>query len=193
MWKLHLRSRGLTGRVAPHLANVRELRELGLHHNRLTGPIPPELGSLRHLEILWLDANQLSGSIPPALGSLRSLREIWLYDNQLTGRIPAELGELVALKSLRLSGNPGLTGCISRTLRGVPHNDLSLLGLAHCGMPPPSLCENGTAVPNPADNPGLVADCVALLTIRDPLRGHAPLNWDPATRDRGVGWCHRRR
>ena len=92
VWKLHLRSRGLTGRVAPHFANVRELRELGLHHNRLTGPIPPELGSLRHLEILWLDANQLSGSIPPALGSLRSLRALWLHDNQLTGRIPAELG-----------------------------------------------------------------------------------------------------
>ena len=39
------------------------------------------------------------------------------------------------------------------------------------------LCENGTAVPSPAANPGLVADCSALLAAQDTLRGTATLNW----------------
>ena len=36
---------------------------------------------------------------------------------------------------------------------------------------------NRTVVPNPGENPGLVSDCVTLLTARDVLRGTAPLNW----------------
>ena len=39
------------------------------------------------------------------------------------------------------------------------------------------LCTNGTTVPNHATNPGLVADCTALLAAKDTLRGTATLNW----------------
>ena len=42
-------------------------------------------------------------------------------------------------------------------------------------------CANDTAVPRPRRNPGLVADCTALLAAKDTLRGTATLNWD-ATR-----------
>ena len=38
-------------------------------------------------------------------------------------------------------------------------------------------CANGTAVPNPTDNPGLVGDCTVLLAVKDTLRGTASLNW----------------
>ena len=38
-------------------------------------------------------------------------------------------------------------------------------------------CEQGTAVPNPTDNPGLVSDCAILLAAKDTLRGTATLNW----------------
>ena len=38
-------------------------------------------------------------------------------------------------------------------------------------------CANGSAVPDPQDNPGLVADCAALLQGRDVLAGSATLNW----------------
>ena len=38
-------------------------------------------------------------------------------------------------------------------------------------------CSTGAAVPNPANNPGLVSDCEALLASRDTLRGDRPLNW----------------
>ncbi len=36
-------------------------------------------------------------------------------------------------------------------------------------------CTNGVAVPNPQDNPGLVADCDALLQVRDTLAGSTTL------------------
>ncbi len=42
-------------------------------------------------------------------------------------------------------------------------------------------CANGTVVPNPADNPGLVDDCALLLAARDTLRGTATLNWSATT------------
>ena len=38
-------------------------------------------------------------------------------------------------------------------------------------------CATGGAVPDPADNPGLVSDCEALLVSRDALAGAATLNW----------------
>ena len=45
----------------------------------------------------------------------------------------------------------------------------------------PAPCENGTVVPNPASNPGLVADCALLLAARDALRGTAALDWSAGT------------
>ena len=38
-------------------------------------------------------------------------------------------------------------------------------------------CDNGLTVPEPDANPGLVADCEALLALRDALRGDRPLDW----------------
>ena len=40
-----------------------------------------------------------------------------------------------------------------------------------------SPCANGIAVPDPANNPGLVADCDSLLSARDTLAGTATLDW----------------
>ncbi len=43
---------------------------------------------------------------------------------------------------------------------------------------PPLACEDGTAVPDPDNNPGLVADCKVLLASRDELAGDGSLNWE---------------
>ena len=43
--------------------------------------------------------------------------------------------------------------------------------------PPEAACANGIAVEEPEANPGLVADCVALLASRDALRGEVALDW----------------
>ena len=42
-------------------------------------------------------------------------------------------------------------------------------------------CDSGAAVENPADNPGLVSDCAALLQAEEVLAGGAELNWDAGT------------
>ena len=50
--------------------------------------------------------------------------------------------------------------------------------LLAAGSPPLQACDGGTAVPNPEDNPGLVADCKVLLEIRDKLDGPSSSTWD---------------
>ena len=42
-------------------------------------------------------------------------------------------------------------------------------------------CANGIAVPDPANNSGLVSDCEVLLSARDTLAGTASLNWSANT------------
>ncbi len=44
-----------------------------------------------------------------------------------------------------------------------------------------SFCLNGIVVPDPAANPGLVADCEILRAARDTLRGTATLDWSADT------------
>ena len=207
---LSLSGNQLTGPIPAELGSLAALDHLSLDGNQLSGPIPAALGSLGNLELLWLQRNRLSGVIAPDLRALRTLRHLRLDDNQLSGAIPATLGALHALETLSLrgnqfrgaipvqlaalsqlehldlGGNAALTGCIPPALHDVPSNDLAQLGLPDCGSstaPPPATdppCRNGIAVANPAANPGLVADCVALLTVKATLAGDAPLNWDPA-------------
>ena len=42
-------------------------------------------------------------------------------------------------------------------------------------------CQEGIAVADPANSPGLISDCEALLAARDALAGTASLNWSAAT------------
>ena len=44
---------------------------------------------------------------------------------------------------------------------------------------PPPPC--GLAVPDQANNPGLMRDCITLLELKDTLRGTAALNWMAST------------
>ena len=48
---------------------------------------------------------------------------------------------------------------------------------AASALPPEQACANGVAVAEPEANPGLVADCEALLRAKDALRGEASLDW----------------
>ena len=55
--------------------------------------------------------------------------------------------------------------------------------------PSPADCNTGGAVPDGANNPGLVSDCEILLAMRDALRGTGTLDWSasiPITEWRGV-------
>ena len=61
---------------------------------------------------------------------------------------------------------------------------ISVLSMADAGSMTPnsvieaqSVCENGVAVPDPTNNPGLVSDCEALLAARDTLADSGSLDW----------------
>ena len=169
----------LTGPVPPSLGNLANLLALFLSGNHLTGPIPNELGRLRNLRQLELDGNELTGEIPAELGGLVNLRTLDLSHNDLTGRLPTEMGNLFLLGRLHLYGNR-FAGCIPTGLRETPKNDFDSLNLPFCDASPDA-CSAGTAVPNAANNTGLVSDCEALLAARDILAGRARLNWSVNT------------
>ena len=188
---LALPSRDLTGHLPARLRQLVGLRELGLQDNRLSGPIPFKWGLLRALESLGLHGNRLIGPIPATLGGLPNLESLQMHDNRLSGPIPATLTYPRTLERLSLGSNAGLSGCIPPALQDVAENDLADLGLPGCTPPPPpvEVCGNGTVVAEAADNPGLVADCVALLATQRALVSNKPLNWEqgrPITEWEGV-------
>ena len=55
---------------------------------------------------------------------------------------------------------------------------LVIVLLLAAGSPPLQACDGGTAVPDPENNSGLVADCRVLLGLPDELAGTESLNWD---------------
>ena len=137
-------------------------------------------GTPARVRAIDLDWAGLAGRIEPQLSWLSALEQLRLAGNALSGMIPVSLAELPKLELLSLSGNVDLTGCIPWALREVRDHDLDGVGLPDCPspVPPSELCTNNTAVPRPTDNPGLVKDCVVLLTAKDTLAGSAILNWD---------------
>ncbi len=190
---LSLASNQLTGEIPPELGNLANLKTLGLYDNQLTGEIPAELGNLPNLEWLYLSGNHLTGAIPSWLGDLTNLSVLGLSYNQLTGKIPAELGNLPNLESLYLSDNQ-LTRCIPASLHApLGDDEIEKIGLPFCNdttaAPTPiadwhtGQCSNGVAVPNPANNPGLVSDCAILLAAKDTLEGTSGnLEWSADVR-----------
>ncbi|XXG57215.1 hypothetical protein AAC387_Pa03g4429 [Persea americana] len=64
---LDLSSSGLTGELAPCLANLTSIQSLDVSNNSLTGPVPVFLTELSSLKVLNLSKNQFTGSIPKIL------------------------------------------------------------------------------------------------------------------------------
>ena len=191
----------LSGEIPEELGSLANLVWMGLHDNDLTGEIPAELGGLAKLQRLYLTNNELYGEVPEELGDLSALTNLWLNHNYLSGQIPHSLDNLDKLSRLRLAGNR-LTGCLPAGLAAVRNSDADQLGLETCADPAVGTeygvqektasgavapkqaatgdCATGGAVPDAANNPGLVSDCEALLAAREALvgnTGNAELNW----------------
>ena len=64
--------------------------------------------------------------------------------------------------------------CIQAKVRWSLAAGLILVG----GGSPLLACDDGIAVPDPENNPGLVTDCKSLLAARDKLAGNVYLDWD---------------
>ena len=156
---LKLNGHLFTGQIPPELADLENLRVLGLAGSNwppralsfgLDGAIPPELGRLEKLEELSLGWNRLSGPIPPELGNLANLRLLYLGGNHdrplvgevnlgLEGPIPPELGNLANLERLGLFDNQ-LTGPIPPELGNLTNLEyLNLRGNELSGSVPPEL------------------------------------------------------
>ena len=195
----------LSGEIPEELGSLANLVWMGLHDNDLTGEIPAELGGLAKLQRLYLTNNELYGEVPEELGDLSALTNLWLNHNYLSGQIPQSLDNLEKLSRLRLAGNR-FTGCLPVGLAAVGNSDADQLGLETCADPAVGTeygvqektasgavapkqaatgdCATGGAVPDAANNPGLVSDCEALLAAREALvgnTGNAELNWSADT------------
>ena len=157
---LNLNGHWFTGQIPPELADLENLRVLGLAgsrgipgmagHHGMDSTIPPELGKLANLEELYLGGNRLRGTIPSELGDLANLRVLNLSGSYLArgqprrhpgleGSIPPELGKLADLEELWLNGHQ-LTGQIPPELGNLSNlKQLWLRGNELSGLIPPEL------------------------------------------------------
>ena len=69
-------------------------------------------------------------------------------------------------------------GIILPSAAGTAVWSLVIVLFLAAGSPTLQACDGGTAVPDPENNPSLVADCKVLLGLRDELAGTGSLNWD---------------
>ncbi|CAL9067836.1 unnamed protein product [Musa banksii] len=112
---ISLQGRGLSGSIAPVLAELEGLTGLYLHFNKISGVIPREIGNLSRLSDLYLNVNNLSGSIPEEIGNMGGLQVLQLSNNKLSGSVPPKLALLKNLNMLALQSNH-LNGAIPATL-----------------------------------------------------------------------------
>ena len=124
-------------------------------------------------------------------------------DGEIVGRSPEEFanerGRAAAAwapdgsrVAVRAAGNPTPNGAVALYTMAPDGSDVRVLvrgGLAmvaeHSGYQDAAAgkaaCREGDVVPNPASNPGLVADCETLMAMRDTLAGPTILNWGAGT------------
>ncbi|CDP19384.1 unnamed protein product [Coffea canephora] len=127
---LTLRSKQLSGTIAPHVGNLSFMRSIQLGDNQFHGEISQEFGRLFRLRVLNLSSNAISGKIPAnlsycselvtislagnnlegkipmdQLSNLKKLENFFLYKNNLTGEIPSSIGNLSSLTQLDFDFN----------------------------------------------------------------------------------------
>ena len=210
---LALRRRGLAGAIPSALGRLDALGSLALRGNRLTGSIPEAIGGIATLRTADFASNLLGGEIPASLGTAPSLTLAdFAFNGGLTGCAPGGLRgkarHLPADMTWCDTGNavhaPPLARASESEWRDALELEASGLAPGDCPAKPvpaseggpcvparyTAACSEGTAVPDPQANRGLVRDCALLLLARDPLRGTAPLNWSediPIAAWNGVG------
>lgn len=124
-------------------------------------------------------------------------------DGEIVGRTPEEFaregGQSAAAWApdgsriaVRAAGNPTPNGEVVLYTMAPDGSDVRVLVRGGLGMvaansgyenaeAAKAACREGYVVPDPASNPGLVADCETLLGLRDQLAGDVLLNWGPGT------------
>ena len=196
----------LSGNVPPELGGLSELRSLGLADNNLGGAIPSELGGLKNLTFIYLNGNGLSGCLPDGLRDVQfndfeSLNLPFCSESAPTLEPTPEPTTEPTPTATPLPTvtpvPPTATSAPTNTTAPAPTPEptpsptpptatpepIPVSASTPVPTPEPSLtqsstCSSGVVVVNPEDNPGLVADCEALLTSQETLTGgKVVLNW----------------
>ncbi|CAN1340374.1 Pollen receptor-like kinase 2 [Linum perenne] len=103
---LKLESMRLTGKIdVDSLAQLEELKTLGLNNNNFKGALP-NFKNLLELRSLYLSNNKFSGKIPAdSFKGMIKLKKLYLSGNNFSGEIPSSLAGLSKLTTLRLENN----------------------------------------------------------------------------------------
>ena len=204
---LLLNHNDLEGGIPASLGNLRNLERLWLSNNRLTGCVPPRLRDVpdNDFDRLGLPFCHSSPPEAPTIGSVTSEMDslaiswapplgdgfsaITAYDLRYIETSADETVDsnwTVVQDVWTTSKGPlryALTGLAAET-----QYDLQVRAVNGVGDGPWSAtatgtttrgtdCTTGSAVPNAANNPGLVSDCEALLEAKSDLVGTGTLNW----------------
>ena len=120
--------------------NYPSMRRIGLDGLGLTGSIPDWFTDFYRLQELNLSDNALTGEIPSILGDMSVVRNFNISNNQLSGEIPpgfakiGSIGGTTIMSSLRINGNPDLTGPIPMEFMNWNPNELSLFWFHDTGL-----------------------------------------------------------
>ncbi|XP_047334452.1 LRR receptor-like serine/threonine-protein kinase ER2 [Impatiens glandulifera] len=123
-------SPGLIGRIHPSIGDFSSLTEFTVVPGRIYGTLPASMANLKNLKFIGISRNYISGEIPSSLGQLRLLKTIDLSFNVLTGKIPSAVAALPALSNFivcrnRLSGSIPWFASQTLTRLDLKHNYLS--------------------------------------------------------------------
>ena len=204
---LHLSGNQLSGAIPAELGSLSNLGELYLSGNQLSGCIPEGLRyveetdldklSIPHCDLLLSRLTVAPGSLNPAfdpywtyyiaaVGSASHFTVNPVNDYNATIHLLDENYVEVADGNDTLAGHQVNLGDGTATVNirvisldeSVTHTYTIQASRKSMTL---NACATGGAVSDPAGEPGLVSDCVALLSARDTLAGGATLNWSEGT------------
>mmetsp|Transcript_24615 Transcript_24615/g.47155 ORF Transcript_24615/g.47155 Transcript_24615/m.47155 type:complete len:550 (-) Transcript_24615:101-1750(-) len=106
-----------------------QIQGIDLNMNNAVGTIPPEISFLNEsIKVLKIDFNAFSSTIPSSFGKLSRLTTLGLSHNCLSGDIPEDIVQLPDLLTVKLFGNPMLTGNLHGVCNGAEHKHSADLG-----------------------------------------------------------------
>ena len=206
----------LTGEIPPELGRLFNLTGLYLANNQLTGCIPEALRDIAENDLVELNLPDCTTATPPGAPTGLTATADGQTRIDLSWTAPSDDGgATITGYKVEVSTNgsswSNLVANTNSTSASYTHSGLAAGSTRHyrvsainsAGTGPASnvdnattdtqqdtsACATGGAVPDAANNPGLVSDCEALLAGKDTLVGTGTLNWSadvPMVRWNGV-------